>query len=89
VRFAVHAGPVFAIADPVVRHLSFTGRHTTQTARLEPVTKPGEIFATREFAALAHLQGIRGFTCVYLGRTDLAKGYHENEAVYQVILQAT
>jgi class 3 adenylate cyclase len=89
VRFAVHAGPVFAIADPVVRHLSFTGRHTTQTARLEPVTKPGEIFATREFAALAHLQGIRGFTCVYLGRTDLAKGYHENEAIYQVVPQAT
>ncbi|MCW1921148.1 RyR domain-containing protein [Luteolibacter arcticus] len=89
VRFAVHAGPVFAIADPVVRHLSFTGRHTTQTARLEPVTKPGEIFATREFAALAHLQGIRGFTCIYLGRTDLAKGYRDNEAIYQIIPQAT
>lgn len=88
IRFAVHAGPVFAISDPVVRHPSFTGRHTTQTARLEPVTKPGEIFATREFAALAHLQGIRGFTCVFLGRTDLDKGYRGNEPIYQVIQQA-
>lgn len=85
IRFAVHAGPVFAIADPVVRHLSFTGRHTTQTARLEPVTKPGEIFATQEFAALAHLQGVHGFACVYLGRTDLDKGYRKNEPIYQVV----
>lgn len=85
IRFAVHAGPVFAISDPVVRHLSFTGRHTTQTARLEPVTKPGEIFATQEFAALAHLQGVHGFACVYLGRTDLDKGYRKNEPIYQVV----
>jgi len=88
IRFAVHAGPVFGIADPVVRHLSFTGRHTTQTARLEPVTRPGEIFATQEFAALAHLQGVHGFACVYLGRTDLDKGYRKNEPIYQVVQQS-
>ncbi|HEV7734884.1 MAG TPA: RyR domain-containing protein [Candidatus Binatia bacterium] len=55
IRTGLHAGPVVMHYDPVVRRLGFTGSHVNRAARIEPVTRPGEVFASEEFAALAEL----------------------------------
>jgi len=55
IRIGLHTGPVVVHYDPLVRRLSFSGAHVNRAARIEPVAKPGEIFASEEFAALAEL----------------------------------
>jgi hypothetical protein len=45
------------------------------TARIEPVTPPGEVFGSGTFAALAKTWQVRDFACDYVGQTPLAKGY--------------
>lgn len=55
IRTGLHAGPVVMFYDPVVRRLGFTGTHVNRAARIEPIAKPGEVFASEEFAAMAEL----------------------------------
>jgi len=74
-RIALHCGPVFQVVDPVTRELSYTGRHVTQAARLEPVATAGEVLASDAFAALAGLQARHLFHCEYVGRKAFAKNY--------------
>jgi hypothetical protein len=73
VRVALHAGPLFACVDPITRMPTFTGRHVVRAARLEPVTPPGLVYATRDFAALSAAHQIREFACEPVGRLALAK----------------
>jgi len=59
-----------------VRHfLGAIGTHVSRDARLEPITLPGQVYASQAFAALATAQRIEGFTCDYIGQTPLAKKY--------------
>ena len=74
-RIALHAGPVYACTDPVTQGLNFIGTHVSRAARLEPITPPGQVYASQAFAALAAAQRVRGFTCDYVGQTPLAKKY--------------
>jgi class 3 adenylate cyclase/tetratricopeptide (TPR) repeat protein len=74
-RIALHAGPVYACVDPVTERETFTGTHVSRAARIEPITPPGQVYASQAFAALAYAQGMREFTCEYVGQTPLAKGY--------------
>ena len=74
-RIALHAGPVYACVDPVTEQPSYTGTHVSRAARIEPITPPGQVYASQAFAALAAAQGIKEFTCDYVGQTPLAKGY--------------
>ena len=98
VRIGLHTGPVFLHYDPVVRRLSFTGAHVTRAARIEPVAKPGDVFASEEFAALAELSaeirrhsedgaGYDGadFMCAYAGSMSLAKGYPGRYRIYRLV----
>ena len=55
IRIGLHTGPVFMHYNPVGRQLGFTGSHVSRAARIEPVTKPDEVYASEEFAALAEL----------------------------------
>jgi class 3 adenylate cyclase/tetratricopeptide (TPR) repeat protein len=75
IRIGMHAGPVYANFDPVIRQLNFTGAHVSRAARIEPVTEQGRVFASEEFAALAAAQNARGFTCEFIGTVPLAKNY--------------
>lgn len=75
IRIAIHAGPVYANFDPVVRQMTFTGAHVSRAARIEPITHEGEVFASEEFAALAAADQAKGFTCDLVGTTALAKSY--------------
>lgn len=72
-RIGVHTGPVFAYRDPVTDTMNYTGRHTIRAARIEPVTAPDAVYATREFAALSALECPRTFTFDPVGRVALAK----------------
>jgi class 3 adenylate cyclase len=74
-RLGGHVGPVFPVHDPVVEADSFTGWHVNRTARIEPVTPPGEVYVTDAFAAALVLAGQHELTCDYVGHMAAAKGY--------------
>jgi hypothetical protein len=40
---------------------------------IEPITPPGEVFVSQEFAALLAAQHVKSFTCEYIGQTPLSK----------------
>ena len=72
-RISLHAGPVYWIEDPVIKKHKYTGSHVNRTARIEPITPPGEVYASQEFAAIAAAQKIEEFTCEYVGSAPLPK----------------
>jgi class 3 adenylate cyclase len=74
-RIALHAGPVYEFDDPITAHRSYSGTHVSRAARMEPITPPGQVYASEAFAALAAAQRSEGFTCDYVGQTPMAKGY--------------
>jgi class 3 adenylate cyclase/tetratricopeptide (TPR) repeat protein len=74
-RIALHAGPVYACLDPVTKRPSYVGAHVSHAARIEPITPPGEVYASGAFAALVRSEGVHGFHCSYVGQTPLAKGH--------------
>lgn len=75
IRIGIHAGPVFAYVDPVMRQFTFTGGHVTRAARIEPVTAPGQIYTSQEFAALCAAEGVVQFAFEYLGQLPTAKNF--------------
>lgn len=74
-RIALHAGPVYACLDPVTKRPTFVGAHVSHAARIEPITPPGEVYASGAFAALVRSEGVGGLHCSYVGQTPLAKGH--------------
>jgi len=74
-RIALHAGPVYLCIDPVTERPNCIGTHVSHAARIEPITPPGQVFASQAFAALAAAERVRDFACHYVGQTPLAKGY--------------
>ncbi len=74
-RIGLHAGPVYECFDPVSQQTTFCGIHVNHAARIEPITPPGDVYASEAFAALASSSAARYFVCEYVGRTPLAKGF--------------
>jgi class 3 adenylate cyclase/tetratricopeptide (TPR) repeat protein len=74
-RFGLHAGPVFSFTDPVTRLRTYTGTHVVQAARIEPITPPGQVYASQAFAAFAAVERVSDFRCQYVGVLPLHKGY--------------
>ena len=74
-RIALHAGPVYEFDDPITGNRSYSGTHVSRAARIEPITPPGQVYASESFAALAASRGSAVFACDYVGQTALAKGY--------------
>jgi len=72
-RISLHAGPVYVWDRPVFAGLRFSGSHVSRAARIEPITPPGQVYASQQFAALASSQGITDFTCDYVGQIPLPK----------------
>ena len=60
--------------DPITGSPIYTGPHTSRAARIEPITPPGQVYASSAFAAVAAASGTR-FEMKYVGRMPLAKGY--------------
>jgi hypothetical protein len=74
-RISLHCGPVFVGVDPITGSPLYSGSHTSRTARIEPITPPGQVYASSAFAAVASLQSIEELRFSYIGRTALAKDY--------------
>jgi class 3 adenylate cyclase len=75
VRVGVHAGPVYQRLDPILGRENVFGSHVNRAARIEPVTTPGCVFVSEQFAAALAVEPGHPFTCEYVGVEDLAKGY--------------
>lgn len=75
IRTALHAGPVFQLLDPITGDVDFFGSHVNQTARIQPITPPGNVYASEPFVALAESESIQEFFFEYVGLTKLAKDY--------------
>ena len=75
VRIGLHCGPVFVGRDPITGTPLYTGIHASRTARIEPITPPGQVYASGAYAAVAAARGIEGLRFSYIGRTQLAKQY--------------
>jgi class 3 adenylate cyclase len=73
-RVALHCGPVHVGRDPLTGTGIYTGPHTSRAARIEPITPPGQVYASSAFAAVAAASG-GGLALTYVGRMPLAKGY--------------
>jgi class 3 adenylate cyclase len=82
-RIGLHAGPAYACIDPVTNRLNYLGAHVSRAARIEPITPPGEVYASRAFAALARAEPNREFVCGYIGQTSLGK-FSETVPLYVV-----
>lgn len=74
-RIGLHCGPVFVGRDPITGAPLYSGIHTSRTARIQPITPPGQVYASSAFAAVAAVNGIDGLRFSYIGRTELAKDY--------------
>ena len=84
VRIALHAGPVFPGVDPFTGRKNLYGSHVNRAARLEPVTIPGQVYASEQFATMmmdevsCEAQGFASDvaeTFEYVGILALAKGF--------------
>ncbi|TWU31320.1 TRAFs-binding domain-containing protein [Novipirellula artificiosorum] len=75
IRIGLHAGPVYGCYDPISQQLTYFGIHVNHAARIEPVTPPGNVYASESFAALAAHQKNCSFQCEYVGQTPLAKDF--------------
>ena len=75
IRIALHSGPVYCGRNPLTGAALYTGPHTSRTARIEPITPPGQVYCSAAFAAVAAAMGVNEFTMHYVGRVALAKGY--------------
>jgi len=74
-RVALHCGPVQKLVDPITGQPKYTGPHTSRAARIEPITPPGQVYASQAFAAVAAATGVEDLGFEYVGRTALAKSY--------------
>ena len=72
-RISLHAGPVYCYKKPLFKELAYAGSHIVRAARIEPITPPGQVYASQQFAALASTQRVQDFTCEYVGRIPLPK----------------
>ena len=74
-RVAMHCGPIILGHDPITGLRKGVGVHVSRTARLEPKTPPGFVYASEAFAAFCELSSNLPFRCHYVKQLALAKRY--------------
>lgn len=96
-RVAVHAGPVSSTRNSFTGRTIVYGKHVSRAARIEPITVPGQIYASEEFVALLTADEAaaeteakasrrpyeRRYRCEYVGRMSLPKQFGE-QPVYRL-----
>lgn len=75
VRIGLHAGPVYCAHEPLLDRLNVFGFHVNQAARIEPITSPGNVYASESFAALLLADARNPFDCRYVGIIMLPKRF--------------
>lgn len=74
-RIAGHYAPAFESHDPIYAARTYFGTQLSLTARIEPVTPPGQVYATEAFAARLALEDPERFALEYAGELELAKNF--------------
>ena len=74
IRISLHVGPVYSKKDPLLKRRNYFGTHVARAARIEPITLPGQVYASENVAALLSV-GHKGFDFEYVGDVDLPKKY--------------
>ncbi len=74
-RVAMHCGPIILGHDPITGLRKGVGVHVSRTARLEPKTPLGFVYASEAFAALCELIPNLPFRCHYVKQLALDKRY--------------
>ncbi|MGA2614796.1 MAG: TRAFs-binding domain-containing protein [Spirochaetia bacterium] len=75
VRIGLHAGPVYCVREPLLGRLNVFGFHVNQAARIEPITSPGNVYASESFAALLLTDPRNRLDCRYVGVIVLPKSF--------------
>ncbi len=75
VRIGLHAGPVYCLQEPLLGRLNVFGFHVNQAARIEPITSPGNVYASESFAALLLTDPRNRLDCRYVGVIVLPKSF--------------
>ena len=83
IRVALHAGPVYVATDPLTKRPNGYGTHINKAARMEPVTLPGTIYASEQFAATLTVEAPDKYEYQHVGIIELAKKYGSQE-VYRI-----
>jgi len=73
-RINLHAGPVYKRKNPQTGQAEYIGPHASPSARIEPATPPGQVYATERFAALAAAEGATDVVCEEIKQAPLATG---------------
>jgi class 3 adenylate cyclase len=75
IRIGLHAGPVYRAREPLLERQNFFGSHVNQAARIEPITSPGNVYASEPFAALLLADPRNRLDCKYVGVIVLPKEF--------------
>ena len=75
IRISLDAGPVYSYIEPVTKNLEVCGDYVNRAARIEPITPPGHIYASKSFVAMANVENITNFNFAYAGQIVLPKGH--------------
>ncbi|MDH3328015.1 MAG: TRAFs-binding domain-containing protein, partial [Desulfobulbaceae bacterium] len=81
-RISLDAGPCYSYSDPITGTLDFCGDYIVRAARLEPVTPPGNIYASETFVAVAKAYDIEDIQFKYAGQVELPKGFGKMQAFH-------
>jgi len=82
IRIALHAGPVFIGTDSITNNRNAYGAHINRTARMEPVTIPGCIYASEQFASMLAIETGEQYRYEYVGILSLPKGFGKQETYH-------
>lgn len=74
-RIGLHFGPVYKVYDHLRQCFTYSSHDVTKTARIEPVTPPGEIFGSEPFVAMLELEGEGWANFEYAGTISSAKNF--------------
>jgi class 3 adenylate cyclase len=75
IRIGLHVGPVFYAREPILQMTNYFGNHVNWAARIEPITNPGNVYASEQFAALLMAQKNIDLVCRYVGIIVLPKRF--------------
>ncbi len=93
IRVGMHTGPVFYLYDSIVNKLNYFGRNMNVAENIEPVTTPGSVFCTEQFAAClttSNAPDLKEFVLEFVGNIHIqqSKEWEEEEETAEAALKA-
>lgn len=76
-RIGCHYGIVYVTKDPFLKRDNLFGSDVSLAARIEPVTPPGSIYVSSNFACQLAIMDSANFRCEYIGKMALEKNKPE------------